>query len=45
MSPVPMLLGCLLLLYLSEFLVWVRSDAWLFRRRGRGWEALTHGGL
>ena len=45
MSPVPMLLGCLLLLYLSEFLVWVRSDAWLFRRRGRGWEALTQGGL
>ena len=45
MSPVPMLLGCLLLLYLSEFLVWVRSDAWLFRRRGRGWEALTLGGL
>lgn len=45
MSPVPMLLGCLLLLYLSEFLVWVRSDAWLFRRRRRGWEALTHGGL
>lgn len=45
MSPVPMLLGCLLLLYLSEFLVWVRSDAWLFRRRGRGWEGLTQGGL
>ena len=45
MSPVPMLLGCFLLLYLSEFLVWVRSDAWLFRRRGRGWEALTQGGL
>ncbi len=45
MSPVQMLLGCLLLLYLSEFLVWVRSDAWLFRRRGRGWEALTQGGL
>ena len=45
MSPVPMLLGCLLLLYLSEFLVWVRSDAWLFRRRGRGWEALTQGGV
>lgn len=45
MSPVQMLLGCLLLLYLSEFLVWVRSDAWLFRRRGRGWEALTRGGL
>ena len=33
------------MLYLSEFLVWVRSDAWLFRRRGRGWEALTQGGL
>jgi hypothetical protein len=45
MSPVQMLLGCLLLLYLSEFLVWVRPDAWLFRRRGRGWEALTQGGL
>lgn len=45
MSPVQMLLGCLLLLYLSEFLVWVRPDAWLFRRRGRGWEALTHGAL
>ena len=45
MSPVPMLVGCFLLLYLSEFLVWVRSDAWLFRRRGRGWEALTQGGL
>ncbi len=45
MSPVQMLLGCLLLLYLSEFLVWVRSDAWLFRRRGRGWEALTQGAL
>lgn len=45
MSPVQMLLGCLLLLYLSEFLVWVRPDVWLFRRRGRGWEALTQGGL
>lgn len=45
MSPVQMLLGCLLLLYLSEFLVWVRPDAWLFRRRVRGWEALTQGGL
>lgn len=45
MSSVQMLLGCLLLLYLSEFLVWVRPDAWFFRRRGRGWEALTQGGL
>lgn len=45
MSLVQMLLGSLLLLYLSEFLVWVRPDAWLFRRRGRGWEALTQGGL
>ena len=37
MSSVQMLLVVLLLLYLSEFVVWVRPDVWFFRRRGQGW--------
>ena len=45
MSSVQMLLVVLLLLYLSEFVVWVRPDVWFFRRRGRGWEVVARGGL
>jgi len=45
MSSVQMLLVVLLLLYLSEFVVWVRPDVWFFRRRGQGWEAVARGGL
>lgn len=45
MSSVQMLLVVLLLLYLSEFVVWVRPDVWFFRRRGRGWKVVARGGL
>ena len=45
MSSVQMLLVVLLLLYLSEFVVWVRPEVWFFRRRGQGWEAVSRGGL
>jgi len=45
MSSVQMLLVVLLLLYLSEFVVWVRPEVWFFRRRGQGWEAVARGGL
>jgi len=39
MSSVQVFLGVLLLLHLSEFVVWVPAGSVLFRRRGRGWEA------
>jgi hypothetical protein len=45
MSSVQMLLVVLLLLYLSEFVVWVRPDVWFFRHRGRGWEVVARGGI
>ncbi len=45
MGEVPMLLLALLVLHLSEFVVWVRPDVGLFRRRGRGWELASRGAL
>jgi hypothetical protein len=45
MGEVPMLLLALLVLHLSEFVVWVRPDVGLFRRRGRGWELDSRGAL
>jgi len=42
MGPVQTLLAVLLLLYLSEHVVWVQAGAWFFRRRGRGWEVASH---
>ena len=41
MGSVPTLLAVLLLLHLSEHVVWVRPGAWFFRRRGRGWEVAS----
>jgi hypothetical protein len=45
MSAVQVFLAVLLLLHLSEFLVWVPAGRFLFRRRGRAWEVARGGGI
>ena len=45
MSTVHVFLAVLLLLHLSEFVVWVPAGCLLFRRRGRGWEVAQGGAI
>ena len=45
MSQEQIFLGVLLLLHLSEYCLWVPSGSAIFRRRGRGWEAVTRGAI
>lgn len=45
MSQEQIFLGVLLLLHLSEHCLWVPCGSALFRRRGRGWEAVTRGAI
>jgi hypothetical protein len=45
MSQERIFLGVLLLLHLSEHIVWIPSGFLLFRRRGRGWEVVTRGAI
>lgn len=45
MSAVQVFLAVLLLLHLSEFLVWVPSGCLMFRRWGNGWEVARRGAI